>query len=188
MPNLLAHPRRNTGSRPSRDSGVTLVECAITAAVVAMCVGLALPTFDRIWQRRTVEGLAAQLETDLQFARSEAVARNENMRVGFAYDPQGSCYVVHTGASQACQCTGDGHIHCEPGAVAVKVGHLAGGRGVALTSNSSSMLFDNAIGTVTPTATIQVSAPDAHLKVIVNIMGRIRACTPDRSMPGYAAC
>jgi type IV fimbrial biogenesis protein FimT len=188
MPLPHARPHRHAGCPPCQESGVTLVECAITAAIVAVCVGLALPSFDRLWQRRTVEGLAAQLEADLQFARSEAVARNENMRVGFADDPQGSCYIVHTGASQACQCTGDGHIHCEPGAVAVKVGHLAGGRGVALTSNSSSMLFDNAIGTVTPTATIQVSAPDAQLKVIVNIMGRIRACTPDQSMPGYAAC
>lgn len=173
---------------PSDQTGLTLIECALTATVVAVVVGLSLPPLTGLAQRKAVEGLAAQLETDLQLARAAAVSHNEGMRVSFQTDGVASCYVVHSGPAHACHCNPTGDVVCDPGATPLKVSHLDGQRSISLASNSSSMLFDSAIGTVSPTGTIRISAPKANLRVVVNIMGRVRACTPDRSVPGYADC
>jgi type IV fimbrial biogenesis protein FimT len=183
MPNRPA-PRRLAPNQ----TGLTLVECALTAAVVAVIVGLSLPSFQSLTQRRAVEGLAAQLETDLQLARSAAVAHNESVRVSFQTAATGACYVVHTGPAHACVCQPSGDAVCDPGAMALRTSLQVPQRGISLTSNSASMLFDSAIGTVSPTGTIRVIAPQASLHLVVNIMGRVRTCTPDRSLPGYADC
>lgn len=181
-------PSRLLPRRPPRQGGLTLIECALTVAIVAVVVGLSLPSLTALSQRKAVEGLAAQLETDFQLARAAAVAHNEGMRVSFQTDGEASCYIVHSGPAHACHCSPAGDAVCDPGAMALRASHLDGHRSIGLASNASSMLFDNAIGTVSPTGTIRISAPQAHLRVVVNIMGRVRVCTPDRSVPGYADC
>jgi type IV fimbrial biogenesis protein FimT len=42
-------------------------------------------------------------------------------------------------------------------------------------------------GTVTPTASIQLRSAAGQLRQVVNVMGRVRTCTPD-GVPGYRAC
>ena len=93
------HPAR----RPVR--GLTLVELLAGLAVSAVALGAVLPDFGRLVQRQRLEGAAAQLETELQFARSEAIARGQSVRFSFAADAAGSCYVIHTGAKALCTCS-----------------------------------------------------------------------------------
>ncbi len=51
------------------------------------------------------------------------------------------------------------------------------------------MLFDPVRGTTTPTATVRVVAADGRaIHQIVNIMGRVRACSPGGAVSGYRAC
>src|SRR5690349_16995503 len=82
--------------------GFTMVEALIVLGVAAVTVGSVAPGFQRAFEARRLEGAAAQLETELQFARSEAVQRNESVRVSF--DNARSCYVIHTGPAGACEC------------------------------------------------------------------------------------
>ncbi len=67
---------------PGRQRGTTLVEAA---TVIAIVVHRHRPWRCRAsgpaWQRRHIEGAAAQLETDLQLARATAVASNAGVRV-----------------------------------------------------------------------------------------------------------
>jgi type IV fimbrial biogenesis protein FimT len=177
-----------THATQRRQRGLTLIEAASVIGIVAILIGITLPTFKDLMQRRQVEGMAAQLETDLHLARSEAVARNESVRVGFAHGTHGSCYVVHTGPVKGCVCDGSGGLVCSAEAVALRSVHLAAGRPVQLQANSASMLFDAIKGTVTPTGTVRVQADAGKLHLVVNVMGRARACTPDASMAGYKAC
>ena len=56
-------------------------------------------------------------------------------------------------------------------------------------SNSGSMLFDPNRGTVTPTGTLRVQLQSGQaLHQVVNIMGRVRACSPAGAVPGYPTC
>lgn len=172
-----------------RQAGLSLIEAAIVTAVTALVLGAALPSFQEARQRRQLEGAAAQLETDLQLARAEAVARNEGLRLTVHADAGRSCYLLHTGPAGACRCDEDGDAPaCEAGADLVRRVRFEAGGAVQLRSNSASMRFDPVKGTVTPTGTLKLSGGAGTVHVVVNVMGRIRSCTPDGALPGLARC
>lgn len=169
--------------------GLTLVEAAVTLAITAVAIGAAAPNFGSAVERHHLEGVAAQIETDFAYARSLAVAQNRTLRLNFA-GPR--CYVVHAGSTTSCQCAPDGSASCTSGAEVLRVVQLAPSVPVELQSNSSSIAFDAFKGTVTPTATVKVKAAHgATLHKVVNIMGRVRTCTPTPGMDGlsgYVSC
>jgi type IV fimbrial biogenesis protein FimT len=90
--------------------GFTLVELMAVLAVVAVIVTLAAPSFTRMIEMQRLRGVQAQLVTDMQFARSEAVSRNSVLRIDFRNTPQLSCYTMYTapfvqGEDGPCDCT-----------------------------------------------------------------------------------
>ena len=172
-----------------QQAGVTLVETAAVTAVVAVITSVAVPSFEQALQRRHLEGAAAQLETDIHYTRSLAVARNLPLRISFDNSAGASCYVIHTGAAQQCSCAADGSAVCQGGAVAERSVRFAPTAAVSLRSNSRSVLFDPVRGTSTPTATVQLQAGNGMaIHQVVNIMGRVRSCSPAPALSGYARC
>jgi type IV fimbrial biogenesis protein FimT len=173
---------------PRRVRGLSLVETLIAMSVAALTLGVALPGFDSVRERRHLEGVASQLETDLQFARSLAVAQHRSLRISFGSDAAGSCYVVHSGAADDCRCSADGPV-CTAGAEAERHVHLGPDVPVTLNANVRSMLFDAVRGTVTPTGTVRVVGRDGRaVHQVVSVMGRVRSCAPAPGLPGYRAC
>jgi len=169
--------------------GVTLVETVAVTAVVAVITSVAVPSFEQALQRRHLEGAAAQLETDIQYTRSLAVARNMPLRISFDTSVGASCYVIHTGTAQQCNCAADGSATCQGDAQALRSVRLAAGDAVSLKSNSRSVLFDPVRGTSTPTATIQLKSGNGMaIHQVVNIMGRVRSCSPAPALSGYVRC
>ena len=83
---------------PKSQRGVTLIEAAVAMTLIAIAVSTAAPGFQGLVARKRLEGVAAQLATDLQTVRTEAVARNGPVRLSFHANAAGSCYVIHTGA------------------------------------------------------------------------------------------
>ena len=186
---LPALPSRLPSRRCQR--GVSLVESSVATALAAVATGIVAPGFEQAIQRRHLEGAAAQFETDVHHARSLAVARNQPLRISFASSAAGSCYVLHTGAAGACGCgSDDGQPPvCTGGAEAQRSVRFAAGERVGLQANVRSMVFDPVLGTATPTATVRFTARSgAALHQVVNLMGRVRACTPDAALPGYRRC
>lgn len=182
--------RRTTPAATAR--GFTAVEALIVASVGSVAIGAALPGLELSRERRHVEGAASQFETDVAMARSLAVAQNRALRISFQGDAANGCYVVHTGAADACRC-GDA-----PGAPAVCSGDaeslrttvVRDGGPVALSSNVRSMLFDPVRGTVSPTGTVRVAGAGGAVALhqVVNIMGRVRTCSAGTAISGYRAC
>jgi type IV fimbrial biogenesis protein FimT len=180
--------RTSSASRRSQ-AGVTLVETTVVASIVAIVAGVAVPGFDQAIQRRHLEGAAAQLETDVHYARTLAVAANAPMRISFVSDAGGTCYVIHTGAANQCTCNSTGETTCTGDARADRSVRFATGGPVRVASNSRSVLFDPTRGTTTPTATVQVTSRDGRtIRQVVNIMGRVRSCSPAPGLSGYPAC
>lgn len=172
--------------RKASQFGMTLIESSIVLSIAAVVVGMAAPSFEAARERRQLEGVAAQLETDVMFTRSLAVARNQSLRLSFVTE---TCYVVHAGDIADCRCGADGQARCAGDVEPLRVVQLGADARVTLQSNSASMLFDATRGTVTPTATVQVrAASGATIRNIVNIMGRVRSCAPAPGLPGYASC
>ncbi|HEX6723050.1 MAG TPA: prepilin-type N-terminal cleavage/methylation domain-containing protein, partial [Burkholderiaceae bacterium] len=70
-----------TSSRIRPQRGITLIESMIVLFVLSVVIGTALPSLQSLRQRAALSGTAAQLETDLQFARSQARAISRTVRL-----------------------------------------------------------------------------------------------------------
>ena len=179
--------QRNNSSSYQR--GLTLIEGCIVLAIASVLVGTAVPSFDGMLKNRRLEGRAAELAIDLRYVRSEAVARNEGVRISFRQTAGGSCALIHTGAAADCTCDVSGAAQCINGAVALKTTVYSAGSGASLQANVASMRFDPNNGTVTPAATVRVVGVDGRaIHHVVNILGRVRSCSPGGSVRGVAAC
>ena len=69
--------------RPLARAGFTLVEVLIAVLVLATVTSLAAPSFLSMLDSYRLEGAVQALHADLQFARSEAVKRNQHVRITF---------------------------------------------------------------------------------------------------------
>jgi type IV fimbrial biogenesis protein FimT len=178
-----------TTTRPAAQRGITLIEASIVLAVTAIVATSAAPGMSALIDARRVEGIASQLATDLQLIRTEAIARNQPLRLSLHASPGGSCYVIHSGAADQCTCAAPGPAQCSGDAVEIKTVTVAATDRVALQANVASMLFDPLHGTASPTGTLRVTGPRGRaIHHVVNVMGRVRSCSPLGSMPAYRAC
>ncbi|MFT3666156.1 GspH/FimT family protein [Piscinibacter sp.] len=169
-----------------RQRGFTLVEAGVVIAVLAAAVTVAVPGLQRVIEQRRLDAAATQLAATLQLARSESLARNRVVRL--AHDAATGCTLLHTGAAGACRCTPRGEADCAAGAVLIRSSGAT--PGVSIQSNTASLAFDPQHGTVTPTATWRVVAARDGRAVhhVINLMGRVRSCSPNAAVPGYRAC
>ncbi|WP_295636492.1 GspH/FimT family pseudopilin [uncultured Methylibium sp.] len=170
--------------------GLTFIETGATLAILASAATIALPGFGDVLQRRHTEGVASELATDLQYLRSEAVARNQSLRASFTTLPGGSsCYVLHSGPAGSCTCQSEGLASCGPGARALKSVLLPPGSRSSIHANVGSIVYDPRHGTSSPAATIRVTGSDGRaIHHVVNIMGRVRSCSPSGAIGGYREC
>lgn len=174
--------------RPAR--GASLVEALIVLGVLGVTLGAALPSLSEARERQRLRGAAAQLETEIFHARSLAVARNQVLRLSFGTGAGAGCYVLHTGSHAThCSCgAGDGAATCHGSAEALRSMALAPATGLHMQANVAGMAFEPLRGTVTPTGTLRLSnARGDRVHLVVNIMGRVRACTPSGA-PGWPDC
>ena len=186
------HPQphcQNRSVATRRQAGVSLVESLIVLAIIAVTLGAVVPGFESARERRHLEGAAAQFETDVHFVRSLAVAHNRTLRMNFAADAAGSCYVVHTGTADECTCAGDGSLSCAGTIQTWRVVHFDATSPVQVAANVRSILFDPHQGTSSPTGTLRVTARSgAAIHAVVSLMGRVRQCTPAPGLPGVPKC
>ena len=169
--------------------GLTLIEICIVLAILSILVGTAMPSFEKTKQKLALDGTAAEMSTDLRYVRSEAVARNEGVRVSFRSVAGGSCTLIHTGSASDCQCAADGTAQCDSGATLLKSLFHRTGDGVAVSANVGSMRFDPINGTVTPAGTVtMVNSNGQSVRHVVNIMGRVRSCSPGGAVKDVRAC
>jgi type IV fimbrial biogenesis protein FimT len=174
---------------PASQRGVTLVEACIVLAVLGIITTSAAPGMQGLIDTRRLDGAATQLATDIQYTRSEAVARNQPVRLSVYSSPEASCYVIHTGLSAQCECGAAGPATCSGDAQQIKTVVLAAAQRVSLQANVGSVLFDPLHGTSTPTGTLRVlGAQGRAVHHVINVMGRVRSCSPMNTTPGYRAC
>ncbi len=172
-----------------RQAGITIVECTVTTAVLAVLTSQVVPGLSATAEKQRLEGVAAQLRTDVQYTRSQAIALNRTLRISFDATAGAGCYVVHSGEANQCSCNADGTAAvCTGGAQPLRSVRLEPAQRVSLSTNVRSMLFDPTKGTATPTATLKVQAKSgAAIHQVVNIMGRVRTCSPGGTA-GHPAC
>lgn len=177
--------RRHAAAR-----GFTLIEMVATVAVAGVVMTAAVPALGGWVDQQRLKGAASELASDLQFARSEAVLRNQGVRITLGGDTNAAaCYIVHTGAADTCRCDASGASSCETGSESIKSVSLASFARVALQSNVRTVLFSPEHGTASPSASLRLTGAQGQaLQHTINIMGRVRTCSLQGSIAGYRAC
>lgn len=166
-------------------SGFTLIEAIITVAVVAVLLGIAVPSFQSSLDKRRLVGAAEQLYEDLQYARTEAIKRNANVFVSFTTGTSW-CYGI---ALATCNCGTSGG--CQLDGID-KVVSSSNFRGVSLDSTfgTNYTTFEPRRGTANDSGTLKngtatLSSSYGDIKVIVGSLGRVRICSDSASLPQY---
>lgn len=95
--------------------GFTLIEVLIVIALVAIVLGLAGPSFVEFIRLQRLRSVNAQLVTDINLARSEAISRNVPMHMRFQADASlgMTCYIIYTSSDGGtCDCTAADGARC----------------------------------------------------------------------------
>jgi type IV fimbrial biogenesis protein FimT len=178
-------------NRLLRMRGLTLIELIVVIAVIGVLIALVAPSMRGMMARQRVQGVNAELVTDLQMARSE-VARHSgaaaSVAVTFGGNAQISCYTLHTvDAGATCDCTRTPGSVCTPALLVqeIKTVQLSRAAGVAVAA-SSPIVFAPPQGLATPAdLAIDVQDPSGgQLRITVNRLGRPSVCSPDGSIRG----
>lgn len=194
----------NARRHPSGSQGFTLIELLIAVVVIAVILVIAAPSFRDMIQMQRLRSITAQLVTDLQFARNEAVSRGTLLWLSFRSDASMTCYTLYTGSVNGTRCD------CRLGAVAACVSPNVEVRTVQVPRNLGVQLvgapielvfaFDNVTGGlfkvpsdgfVDPLADVKIeSSIDAARKLVVriNLAGRPLVCSPAGSTMTETAC
>lgn len=70
---------RNPTRQPSAETGFTLIELVTAIAILAIIIGLAVPSMQSYILNQRVRNASFDLTSDLLFTRSEATKRNANV-------------------------------------------------------------------------------------------------------------
>lgn len=160
-----------------QSSGFTLLEVLVSVAVSGVLAAAALPSLSEQVERQRMRGIGESLRSDLQVARTHALAQHRTVRVTFAQVASGTCYVVYQGPANACSCDAEGATQCKPGGTALSAQGVPSRLGIQLSANVGTMVFDGQSGTVTPTGTLALQTRQGHqMRHIVSVTGRVRSC------------
>jgi type IV fimbrial biogenesis protein FimT len=206
--------RLRAPNQPSarRAAGLTLIELMVVVAIAVIILGLAAPSFSDYIVTQRLRSIHAQLATDLQFARSEAVARSAFVSVRFQEGTGGmTCYVIFTrpdptSGADTCDCTQNPGSRCNthptttteirtvtiPAELKVSV-RTPSGQTDTLTfdARAGTLRFPPSDSAIIVSSGFQVeSSADATraLRAVVSPAGRAELCTPAGSKLGGSPC
>lgn len=182
----------------------TLVEMLVVIVIAGVILGLAVPSFRQFILKQRLTSINSQLVTDLQLARSEAVARNAYVRFSYNSDAQVTCYTIYTFTSNTSRCDCRQAPACvEPGTVDVRSAQVRRDLGVTIQPPVDQAIdfdFDPATGGIREVGPDRVTPPlpffelrskiddSRTFKTIVGQSGRLSVCTPAGSVLGGPTC
>lgn len=173
-------------------SGLAMLEFLVVTALALTLAAQALPQLRRsllVWR---LESASAELGHILRQTRQHAFHHGQVVRLeAHGSGTPSACLLLHDGPAGACQgCTGP--IHCTPGTQGL-ARSATWPPGITLHASPLSQLWHPGAGTVTPTGTYRLvievgGAPGGEVRHVVNLLGRIRACSTDVRLRAHAPC
>lgn len=181
--------------------GVTLIELMVGVGILGVLIAVAAPSMADLLERRRVIAAADEIASVLAYAKAETKATNSQLQVRFDPDPNRtmSCAaVVTTSGLNRCRC------YLAPNAICPSTSsellrlfqlprdHVRfSARATAWAASPNYIVFaGNQLGIETTGFEVNVVGlrRGYALRVEVNTAGRVRICSPNGDMTGYATC
>ncbi|BAL25516.1 GspH/FimT family pseudopilin [Azoarcus sp. KH32C] len=169
----------------TRLRGVTLIELLTAIAIMAVLVTMAAPSLNNFILKSRLKGAGEALHSDLVYARTEAVTRNQTITVSFSTGTDW-CYGISTGGT--CNCA-------TAGSCSIKAVSGTSYTGTTLATSFTALTFDGVQGTIggaggtvgTDTVLIQNSIGQAGVRPA---MVSLKLCSPSSytAVTGYPSC
>ncbi|HSV69761.1 MAG TPA: GspH/FimT family pseudopilin [Methylibium sp.] len=144
-----------------------MIELLMVVVLTAIVLVVVVPGFGDLLERRRVEGVANDLSTDMQYARSESVSRRVDVALTTAAD--GLSYQI-------------------TGIPVTKTVTLPTG----ITVTASTTLTYTALRGIPNQSDVTINVTStrtaAEMRLISNFMGRVQLCSPSGSLKGYTTC
>ena len=148
-----------------RSSGFTMIELLVIVAIVGILAAVAAPSFTESTAKRSLEGVANELNADLQYTKSQAAS--VNVAVSMVTSANG--YIVSSASATLKTIALDSKITL---------------------SSPLTVSFDPYRGFANTAVAITLThtQTSAQLRVKVDAQGRIQMCSPSGSFGGYVTC
>jgi type IV fimbrial biogenesis protein FimT len=195
-----------------RGRGFSLIELLVTLALAAILLGLAAPSFSTWLQNSRIRLTAESIADGLNYAKSEATARNTAVRFQLTSSVGATCAISATGTSwvvhlvDPASAVDEVSTHCadalsdtvEPRLLQTR--SAKDGSGTSIVTADQSALTFNGLGRLVPAppqpVEIEVSNTSAGgctgdltcLRVVVSPAGQIRMCNPRFPVGDPQAC
>jgi type IV fimbrial biogenesis protein FimT len=170
-----------------KGSAFSLVETMTVVAIIGILAAIAVPSYQDMIERNRLKQVAEALKSDLQFARTEAIKRSQNILVTRTPGNAGVwCYGLSTKAACSCaQVTTTATDYCEIKRVLGTEFNTT--NMYAAVGNNSSFSFRR--GTIGADS-VTFSTNNYAARVVFSDVGRVRICTPSGSagISNYPTC
>ena len=165
--------------------GVGLLEALVVLALIMVVAAAVLPGLRDAIELRRLHAHSADWASLVHAARHWAFTLNKPVRLEFQTEAP-ACLLLHTGARGAC--SGCRAAACRDGATLLGLTPPLGD-GLGASASSGSMMWNPTDRTVTPTGTLRLELADGRaLHHVVNLVGRMRSCSPGGRVSGVPAC
>lgn len=186
-------------------SGFTLIELMVVITILGISITLALPSWDRVGQKRLLTNAVEQVAATLSVAQTEAQKRSQGVSLAFSRaDSQTWCVGASVGAS-GCDCTETDPASAQfctldgtpnsIGNTTLKAVNLIQAADSQPIGGNSYITFDPVRGILEPAGdrlqlTFESSGGQFQLRVLVSPTGLLKICNPvsNRKVAGYPSC
>lgn len=173
-------------------NGITLIETLTAVVVLGVLVAASVPSFNQFIQGGRLKGALESVFANLQYAKSEAIKRNQQVYLTFTEAGDTWCYgLTAASGSPACTCdTTARTTTCEIATVySDDYKNITIDSSTAPTSRQYSF---NPIRGSADSGNVTLSNGTYTLRVVISSLGRIKICSPDNAgLPGltdYPGC